>query len=42
MQHLHGRLSFDHGGWSAAAGRIAIPLVETAGNLWLMSRADTR
>ena len=26
VHHLHGRLSFDHGGWSAAAGRIAIPL----------------
>ena len=22
VQHLHGRLSFEHGGWSAAAGRI--------------------
>ena len=39
VHHLHGRLSFDHGGWSAAAGRIAIPLVETTGNLWMMSRS---
>lgn len=39
VQHLHGRLSFDHGGWSAAADRIAIPLVETTGNLWMMSRS---
>lgn len=40
--HLHGRLSFGHGGWSAAHGRIALPLVETAGNLWLMSRTTAR
>ena len=42
VQHLHGRLSFDHGGWSAAAGRIAIPLVEKTGNIWMMSRSGTR
>jgi len=39
VRHLHGRLSFEHGGWSAAAGRIAIPLVERTGSLWLMSRS---
>jgi eukaryotic-like serine/threonine-protein kinase len=39
VQHFHGRLFFDHGGWSAAGGRIAIPLVEMTGNLWMMSRA---
>ena len=39
VQHLHGRWFFDHFGWSAAAGRIAIPLVEMTGNLWVMSRA---
>jgi hypothetical protein len=38
VRHLHGRLSFEHEGWPAAAGRIAIPLVERTGNLWLMSR----
>lgn len=31
VQHFHGRLSFNHRGWSAAAGRIAIPLVERNG-----------
>jgi hypothetical protein len=39
LRHLHGRLSFEHGGWSAAPGRIAIPLVERTGSLWLMSRS---
>jgi Tol biopolymer transport system component len=42
VQHFHGRLSFNHGGWSAAAGRIAIPLVERTGNLWMMTRSSTR
>lgn len=42
VHHLHGRLSFKHGGWSAAAGRIAIPLVEMTGNLWMMSRSGSR
>jgi Tol biopolymer transport system component/DNA-binding winged helix-turn-helix (wHTH) protein len=41
VQHFHGRVSFEHGGWSAAAGRIAIPLVEKTGNLWMMSRSGT-
>ena len=39
VQHFHGRLYFDHGGWSAAADRIAIPLVEKIGNLWMMTRS---
>ena len=38
VQHFHGRMSFDHGGWSAAAGQIAIPLVQKTGNVWMMSR----
>ena len=38
VQHLHGRLGFGHGGWSAAGGRIALALVETTGNVWMMSR----
>ncbi len=42
VQHFHGRLSFDHGGWSAAAGRIAIPLVERTGNIWMMSRSGAQ
>jgi Tol biopolymer transport system component len=36
--HFHGRLSFAHGGWSAARGRIAMSLVERTGNVWMMSR----
>ncbi len=39
VHHFHGRQSFGHGGWSAAAGRIAIPLVNRTGNLWMMSRS---
>jgi hypothetical protein len=42
VQHFHGRLYFDHGGWSVAADRIAIPLVEKTGNLWMMTRAKAR
>jgi hypothetical protein len=34
--------NFDHGGWSAAADRIAIPLVEKTGNLWMMTRSEAR
>ena len=42
VQHFHGRLSFEHQGWSAASGVIAIPLQEKTGNLWMMSRTSTR
>lgn len=39
VQHLHGRLSYQQGGWSAAGGRIALVLVENTGNIWMMSRS---
>jgi Tol biopolymer transport system component len=39
VQHFHGRESFSHLGWAAAADRIAVPLVETTGDLWMMSRS---
>jgi serine/threonine protein kinase/Tol biopolymer transport system component len=42
VQHLHGRVSFEHGGWSAAGGRIGLALVEATGNVWLMSRSGAR
>ncbi len=42
VQHLHGRVSFGHGGWSAAGGRIGLALVEATGNIWTMSRAGAR
>jgi len=42
VQHLHGRLVFAHGGWSAAAGRIGLLLVEQTGNIWMMSRSGAR
>lgn len=37
VQHLHGRLSYQQGGWSAAGGRIAMVLREDTGNVWTMS-----
>ena len=42
VQHLHGRVSFDHFGWSAAGGRIGLALVEATGNIWMMSRSGAR
>jgi eukaryotic-like serine/threonine-protein kinase len=42
VQHLHGRVSLAHYGWSAGGGRIALPLVETTGNIWMMSRSAAR
>jgi len=37
VQHLHGRFYFNHGGWSAAGGRIAMSLSEKIGSLWMIS-----
>ena len=42
VQHFHGRVSYQQGGWSAAAGRIAMVLVEDTGNIWMMSRFGGR
>jgi Tol biopolymer transport system component len=42
VQHLHGRVSYLHGGWSAAGGRIGLALSETTGNVWMMSRSGAR
>jgi Tol biopolymer transport system component len=39
VQHLHGRVSYRQGGWSAAGGRIAMVLDEHTGNIWMMSRS---
>jgi Tol biopolymer transport system component/DNA-binding winged helix-turn-helix (wHTH) protein len=41
-QHIHGRVSYDKGGWSAAEGRIALVLNESAGNIWLMSHPASK
>jgi Tol biopolymer transport system component len=38
VQHLHGRLSFEHRGWSLGGGRISLTLIEHTGNIWMMSR----
>ena len=42
VQHLHGRVSFGHVGWSAAGGRIGLALFEATGNIWMMSRSGAR
>jgi Tol biopolymer transport system component len=39
VQHFHGSLPFQHGGWSAADGRITISLAEKRSSIWLMSRS---
>ncbi|HYM09813.1 MAG TPA: protein kinase [Bryobacterales bacterium] len=39
VQHFHGRVSYQQGGWSAAGSRIAMVLVEETGNIWMMSRS---
>ncbi len=42
IQHFHGRLSYQAGGWSAAGGRIVLVLAENTGNIWMMSRSGAR
>jgi len=42
VEHLHGRASFELGGWSAAGGRIAMVLDESTGSIWMMSRTGAR
>lgn len=42
VQHLHARLSYQQGGWSAAGGKIAMVLREDTGNIWLMSAPGAR
>ncbi|MGO9240584.1 MAG: protein kinase domain-containing protein [Bryobacteraceae bacterium] len=42
VQHFHGRVSYQQGGWSAAGGRIEMVLEEGTGNIWMMSRSAAR
>ena len=42
VHHFHGRVSYERGGWSSAAGRIAIVLTEETGSIWMMSRPPSR
>lgn len=42
VQHFHDRPMSPIRLWSAAGGRIAVTLMETSGNIWLMSRSQTR
>jgi eukaryotic-like serine/threonine-protein kinase len=42
VQHLHGRVTYQQRGWSAAGGRIAMVLNEDTGNIWMMSRSGAR
>lgn len=37
-QHLHGRVTYQAGGWSAGGGRIAMVATEDRGNIWMMSQ----
>jgi len=39
VQHFHGRQSYEHLGWAAAADRIVVPLDEITGDLWMMTRS---
>jgi eukaryotic-like serine/threonine-protein kinase len=39
VRHFHGRLRFDHKGFTLANGRIAMPLVQKTGGIWMMSRS---
>jgi len=41
-EHLHGRLSYQQGGWSASGSRIGLALTEQTGNIWTMTRAAAR
>jgi serine/threonine protein kinase len=42
VQHFHGRVAYQQRGWSAAGGRIGLVLVESTGNIWMMSRPGAR
>ena len=42
VQHFHERRMHGLREWSAAGGRITVTLMETTGNIWLMSRAAAR
>ena len=41
VQHFHGHASYGQvGGWSAEGGRIAVGLVDSRENIWMMSRGN--
>lgn len=40
VQHLHGRVSYRQGGWSAGGGRFGFVLAEGTGNIWMMSHSS--
>jgi Tol biopolymer transport system component len=42
VQHFHGRLSYRAGGWSPGDERIAVGLVDSRENIWMMSRPSSR
>ncbi len=37
-QHLHGRVTYQQGGWSIGGGQLAMVATEDRGNIWIMSR----
>lgn len=42
VQHLHARARYEAGGWSAAGHAFTMALLEQSGNIWMMSRSDSR
>jgi Tol biopolymer transport system component len=40
--HFHERLVFQKLGWSVGAGRVAMALGESTGNIWMMSSSGTQ
>ncbi len=41
VAHFHGRLRFEHKGFSLSDGRVSIALAEKIGSIWMMSRSNT-
>jgi Tol biopolymer transport system component len=39
--HLHGRVTYQQAGWSAAGGRLVMVATEDTGNIWIMTRAKS-
>ena len=42
VQHFHGQVSYQHGGWSPSRARIAMGLDDSSENSWMMSRSSVR
>ena len=40
VQHFHGHVSYQQGGWAVVGGRITVGLMDNRENVWMMSRAS--